>query len=911
MIFSRIFLSFVLAAVSAALLASSFVMTFPFSAAAQGEDVFRGKSVRIINPGKPLNHSGLDYAPAIRPDGKTLYYVSNRAGSKQNASGGFSHDFWSIVKRDRLDTVFFEPANMDTIARAADNGLNTARNEGVPSISANGRAMFFTGCDRPDVLRRKKPVNGVKIEDDACDIYIVEQNENGEWGIPRNLGAAVNSESWDGHPSISPDGSRLYFASDRPGGLGDVDIWYSDYDANRNRWLPAKNAGNVINTPFRDWSPFIAANNRELFFASEAHQPNYGGTDFYVAVRDEKDRWSRPRNLGQPINTSANEAFICTPASRDVLYFASQRSDISGYQGNFDIFMAFVPQSSLSLAIPVSGSVMDGCAQAYTAATISLLNPVTKRVFRDTLNGVKRVRFETVLTDFDFGPLDNPVDTLNLVLTVQHALFGVQTQRLTIVRPKPNANGVYESMPEIAPVSVIFGERPRLESLLAKIDPKLLRPTTVGLLSSGFQGLAMEEIVSVSVNRILNYVFFDAGSAQIPERYKLLKTPKEAAAFSEERLRGETLDKYYHTLDIFGSRLRQFPKAAITIVGCNDQASPGEKKSGLSKARANAVFAYLRDIWGISPKRMKLTARDLPAVPSNRDDSLGLAENRRVEILSDDWDIVKPVVDRSPLISLTAPTVEFRVESPRSLESVPPPVIPPAQPKAVVINGKTVYQPAPPPPPPPQMKRTLTILRGDNVWKHFDNISSSATITWNWKNDDGELPSGNEPLRVVYSVRDKSGRECFSETATIPVRRIAASDKKRQNIADKSFERYNLIMFPFDKSDVGPMNSRILKEYVLPRLFASSDVMVVGHTDIIGSDEYNLRLSAARGAKAKDELASLAQNKYQSLDSKGVGEAEPLFPNSLPEGRFYNRTVQVIIETPLTEEALQNSEQSE
>jgi outer membrane protein OmpA-like peptidoglycan-associated protein len=88
---------------------------------------------------------------------------------------------------------------------------------------------------------------------------------------------------------------------------------------------------------------------------------------------------------------------------------------------------------------------------------------------------------------------------------------------------------------------------------------------------------------------------------------------------------------------------------------------------------------------------------------------------------------------------------------------------------------------------------------------------------------------------------------------------------------------------------------------VLPRLFPTSDAVVVGHTDVIGSDEYNLKLSASRGAKAKEELASLLQIKVKSLDSKGVGEAEPLFDNSLPEGRFYNRTVQVIIETPVSE----------
>ncbi len=874
----------------------------------QAQDVFSEKSVRIVNSGEPLNHKGLDYAPAISPDGKTLYYVSNREGSKKNPLGNFSHDFWSITKPDRLGTVFLPPVNMDSLVVKVDNGLNTSRNEGVPSIAANRRTMFFTGCDRPDVLRRKKPLNGVKIEDDACDIYIVELNDNGEWGVPRNLGPAVNSDSWDGHPSISPDGMRLYFASDRAGGLGDVDVWYSDYDAARKIWLPAKNAGNTINTPYRDWSPFIAANNRELFFASEAgHQPNYGGTDFYVAVRNDKDQWSRPRNLGRPINTDKNEAFLCTPASRDVIYFASQRGDIANAQGNYDIFMAFVPQSSLSVAIPLVVRALDGCLMQNTSASITIANPVTKRTITDSVNGLKRVTVETVLTDFDFGPLDKPVDTLRLVVTARSPQYGTLMQTLTIVRPKKNENGAYSAMPEIPPVSLVFGERPTLQSMMQTIGLSSMRPLLARSVSSGFKGLAMEEVVSVSVNRILNYLFFDVGESAIAPRYKQLKSPKDADAFDEERLRGETLEKYYHVLDVFGGRLRKFPKSVITIVGCNDGASPGEKKAGLSKARANAVFAYLRDIWGISEKRMKIVARDLPSVPSNRDDSLGLAENRRVEILCDDWDITKPVVDRTPAISTSSPFVRFTIASPQGLESVPPPVYVPQQPKAVVVNGKTVYQQPPPPPPPPQTVRTLTILQGGKVWKRFDNVGTSGTITWNWKNEAEDFPQGGAPLVAVFSVKDKSGRECYSETATIPVQRITTNDKQRENIADKTLERYNLIMFPFDKSDVGPMNSRILKEYVLPRLFPASDALIVGHTDVIGSDEYNLKLSGARGAKAKDELTSLVKSgQYKSLDSKGVGEAEPLFDNGLPEGRFYNRTVQVIIETPLSE--LQDAE---
>lgn len=878
---------------------------------AQAQDVFSGKDVRIVNPGAPLNHEGLDYAPAISADGKTLFFVSNRPGSRRNAKGDrFSHDFWSATKASRLDTVFSMPVNIDTVIRRAGNGLNTVFNEGVPTISANRRMMFFTGCDRPDVLRKKKKVDGYDQEYE-CDIYVVELQPSGEWGVPRNLGPTVNSEDWDGHPSLSPTGDRLYFASNRPGGFGDADIWYSDYNAQTRSWMPAKNAGRTINTPYRDWSPFIAANNRELFFSSDGHKPNYGGTDFYVSVRDAGDKWSQPRNLGMPINTAADEAFLSTPAERDVLYFASERKDIRGAQGAYDIFMAFVPRNTLSLAIPLVGSVVDGCTGLATSATIVVYNPLTKRQFRDTLDTQKHTTFETIINDFDFGGMEKPADTAKIQIFAENPQFGRIFEELRIPRPKLNAQGVFEKF-ELPPVRLRFGGQPDLNVMLPEPTPSALqRKPLAALMRSGFAGFAMEEVVSVSVNRILNYVFFDPDSKVIPPRYVLFKNASDTATFDEEKLRGETLDKYYHTLNVFGARLRRFPKSVITITGCVDATeAKTDRKNTLAKARADAVASYLRTIWGIASNRMKIVARGLPAVPSNRNDSLGNEENRRVEIVCDDWDITKPVVDRSPLVFTTAPYLSVTT-SPLSAEQVNEALtaqklaLQKSLQQAHAGTQQHVHSVYP-------YRRRLLISRGGMLFHTIELAPTTNTIQWNWKNLAGELPgalagaNANAPLELRLSVTDKSGRECLSGMVTIPVRRITTEDKQRESAQDKSsnktLERYNLIMFPFDKSDVGPMNGRILREYVLPRLVESSDVMIVGHTDIIGEEQYNKTLSESRGANAREEVARLLQAKKMSvalLESKGVGEFEPLFDNRLPEGRFYNRTVQVLIETPV------------
>ncbi len=206
--------------------------------------------IRIINLGPVVNWKGLDYAPTVSADGKTLYFVSNRPGSKVNPKiGKPSHDFWATKKNDRLDTIFFKPFNIDTTTVWGYQGVNTPENEGVASIAADGQTLYFTACSRPDGLG-------------DCDIYKTTI-EGDKWSRPYNLGPNVNSKYFDAQPSISPDQSRLYFVSTRPGPNSDgnnekwdnMDIWYSDFDPETEEWLPAKNL-TEINTPLQDCGPF-------------------------------------------------------------------------------------------------------------------------------------------------------------------------------------------------------------------------------------------------------------------------------------------------------------------------------------------------------------------------------------------------------------------------------------------------------------------------------------------------------------------------------------------------------------------------------------------------------------------------------------------------------------------------------
>ncbi len=138
------------------------------------------------------------------------------------------------------------------------------------------------------------------------DLYISYDTPTG-WSEPINLGANINTEFWESSPSLSPDKNALYFSSDRPGGHGGKDLYVS-YRVN-GKWQPAVNMGPDVNTVGDEIAPFIHADNQTLYYTSSG-LPGYGGTDIYMLRRIGDKQWSKPENLGYPINTIENEGSL-------------------------------------------------------------------------------------------------------------------------------------------------------------------------------------------------------------------------------------------------------------------------------------------------------------------------------------------------------------------------------------------------------------------------------------------------------------------------------------------------------------------------------------------------------------------------------------------------------------------------
>lgn len=822
--------------------------------------ILDNKRIRIINLGPVVNYSGVDYAPTISADGKTLFFVSDRPGSKLTENGDRSHDFWAAKKNDRLDSIFFTPYNIDTSSAMGKSGVNTVLNEGAASIAADKQTLYFTGCERPDGLG-------------DCDIYKTTI-EGDKWGRPINLGRNVNSKNWDSQPSIAPDQSRIYFTSTRqgPNSNGDnvaenMDIWYSDWDPELEEWKPAKNL-TEINTKGVDVSPFIAADNMTLFFASDGHKPNLGGTDFYVTrYNPDSKTWSTPENLGAPINTAEDEQFITLPASGDILYFSSRRTDLSGYQGNLDLFMAYVPK--FYRTVLVKGTVVDECSDEFIPANITIKNPITGKIEKDSLT-MNKTEFQTIVANMDYGNPKDSINSVTLEITAENPKYGKTMKAVRVTKPSmtEDPNEVSKPVDEIV-VKLTLGQRPVIGT---EIDEAayVARTKASNPKVENWRGLVMEEVQTWDLYPLLNYVFFDKGSSKLPDRYITFEKPEDTQNFTDTTIAGGTLDKYYHLLNIYGFRLRKNPTAKIEIVGCNDGVNAEEKRPGLSKERADLVYNYLKNVWQIDEKRMKLTYKNQPTVISNLKDSLGIQENWRVEILSTEWEVMKPVFDKDPT---TFPQ--------------------PEQMNFTLANGIEDVIVA---------KRRVEIKHGNEDWKLLSDVGiTDPKKTWNWQNENRKYPKDEQPFTAQLIVTTKSGAECKSDPITIPVMQVSTEQKEVTKVADSTLERYSLILFPFDRSDAGPINERIMREYVYDRVYPTSVVDVIGHTDVVGMYDHNQKLSDRRSNTVETGINQKTKGKFASLNKKGVGEDEPLYTNELPEGRFYNRTVQVIIRTPLTQ----------
>lgn len=304
------------------------------------------------NLGAAVNSRDDEYLPSLTADGQTLVFTRR-----------FPRKATTTANTKEEEDLYVSTLNNGQWSRAErmPEPVNSTDNEGAQCISQDGRIMFYTACNRNDGGGR-------------CDLYMCV-NKSGRWSKPRNLGSAVNSGAWEGQPTFSIDGRTLYFVSNRKGGHGGMDIWKTTFDG--GQWTAPENLGPEINTEFDEMSPFIHFDDHTLYFSSNRPE-GMGGMDLFVAKRDDNGRWTQPTNLGYPINTEGDDNNLIVSADGRTAIFASQRD---GGQGKMDLYSFELPvESRPTVAICFKGRVSnakDGQPVASDIRIIDLTNGTT------------------------------------------------------------------------------------------------------------------------------------------------------------------------------------------------------------------------------------------------------------------------------------------------------------------------------------------------------------------------------------------------------------------------------------------------------------------------------------------------------------------------------------------------------
>ena len=315
----------------------------------------------IIKPVELFNSNQSEFSPMLAQNDNVLYFTSSR----KDATGEVVSPI-SGMKYNDLFTVEKNAAGEWQKPVILSSDINTEFDEGTPSITSNGRYMFYTYCS----ANYNKPA--------SPKIYY-SRRVNGKWTAGREFVIETDdSLTVFAHPAVSPSGEYLYFVSDMPGGYGGKDIWRAELTLNFDV-VAIENAGPVINSAGDEMFPYVR-NDSTIYFSSDGH-PGMGGFDIFEAKLLSDNKEWRIMNMESPINSSYDDFGITFEKLADRGFFSSNRDDIRGY----DHIYSF---DSLLNSINVEGIVVDSDDEFIANATLSVVgNDGSQYKFKTSKNG--------------------------------------------------------------------------------------------------------------------------------------------------------------------------------------------------------------------------------------------------------------------------------------------------------------------------------------------------------------------------------------------------------------------------------------------------------------------------------------------------------------------------------------------
>ncbi|MDF2453649.1 MAG: ompA [Bacteroidota bacterium] len=288
-----------------------------------GKELYaRPTGAKIETIGDVINSPYEEYVPVISADESIMIYTYRGIES----TGGLQNEFLMPDRYGKYYEDVFQSVRIDGEWKKpmSIKNVNTNSHDGAIALSADGFYLFVYRDDG----------------DDHGDIYM-SNSLSGEWTVPQKLKGQVNSYSWEGSCSLTADGKHLYFSSERGGGFGGKDIYRATLLPD-STWGNVVNLGDSINTALDDDAPFIHPDGVTLFYSSQGKN-SMGGYDIFQSKLNWRDSsFSKPVNLGYPINTTDDDIYYVLSANGDRGYYASGKAGGVGLKDIYTVYPGYV-----------------------------------------------------------------------------------------------------------------------------------------------------------------------------------------------------------------------------------------------------------------------------------------------------------------------------------------------------------------------------------------------------------------------------------------------------------------------------------------------------------------------------------------------------------------------------------------
>ncbi len=322
---------------------------------------------------KNVSTNNHEYFPMISPDNELIFYTRKLNRQKLGDIQSNVVEEITFSKRNSVQSDF---DGGQPLKYPFNDG--TFQSFGASTLSVDNKEMIVCACQKTEVYGQSYM---------NCDLYMTKYKRTGEkgkefaWTPLENLGSKINThDGWEGQPSLSADGNTLYFTVNRPTSRNN-DIYVAERDEN-GEWSNVR-PFDIVNTAGKDKSPFLHQDSETLYFVSEStkDRPGVGGLDIFY-IRKENGQWTEPKNIGYPINSSADELGLFVSIDGEVAYFSSH----IGGKWNIYSFELYEEARPQSVAI-IKGELKDPFGEPVENATIEITYENSDEVTEVKVNG--------------------------------------------------------------------------------------------------------------------------------------------------------------------------------------------------------------------------------------------------------------------------------------------------------------------------------------------------------------------------------------------------------------------------------------------------------------------------------------------------------------------------------------------